>query len=155
MTRRKMVKIPRRPKVGRPPVLTPEKVKQLEDAFIEGATDLEACNQAGISKQTLYNFQKDCPEFIDRKEQLKSSPVFQARKTVNLQIKRGDADLAIKYLERKVKDEFAPRTEHSGPNGGAIPVQQDLTIQDLQKLTREQRKARLEELEVKRAYLTK
>ncbi len=61
---------------GRPTVMTVETVNKLEEAFMLGCTDEEACFAANISKQTLYNYQDKNPEFIDRKETLKSRPVY-------------------------------------------------------------------------------
>ena len=51
------------------------------------------------------------PEFIDRKEQLKENPVYKARKSV-VDALEANPELALKYLERKRKEEFSPRSEH-------------------------------------------
>jgi hypothetical protein len=40
---------------GRPTKMTPDTVKKLEEAFLLGCSDIEACLVADISKQTLYN----------------------------------------------------------------------------------------------------
>lgn len=115
-------------KGGRPTSVTEEALKKLELAFAEGATDAEACFLADISPATLYNYQEKHPEFIERKEGLKSRPIMLARKTVNEGIKH-DPDLALRFLERKKKDEFSVRQEfeHSGPDGAPIPI--DITKQ--------------------------
>lgn len=55
---------------GRPTIMTPDIVNKLEQAFSMGCSDLEACLYAGISKQTLYNYQAKNPEFVDRKEKI-------------------------------------------------------------------------------------
>lgn len=95
--------------------MTDDTVKKLEEAFLLGCTDEEACFFADISKQTLYNYQAANPEFVDRKEALKSNPIFEARKSVLNELKT-NGDLALKFLERKKKDEFSTKseTEHSG-----------------------------------------
>lgn len=92
---------------GRPTVMTPELIKKLEEAFAFGASDLEACFYADISKQTLYTYQERHPEFTDRKERLKERPVLLARQTVIASIQKGDGDLGLKYLERKRRNEFS------------------------------------------------
>lgn len=107
--------------------MTPETVTKLEGAFMLGCTDEEACLVADISKQTLYNYQKEHPEFIDRKEQLKQWPNYQARTSVIEGIKK-DPELALKYLSKKKKDEFADRYEHTGDQGGAIELK---TVKDM------------------------
>lgn len=91
--------------VGRPSKVTPLVVQKLEYAFALGCTDEEACFYADISKQTLYNYQEKNPGFIDRKEALKTRPIFLARETL-LKGLQNDPDLALKMLERKRKDEF-------------------------------------------------
>ena len=94
---------------GRPTKMTPETIGKLEEAFSMGCTDLEACLFADIEKTTLYKYQQDHPEFINRKEKLKENPVIKARQTIldNLE----DPTNARWYLERKKKDEFSQRTE--------------------------------------------
>lgn len=97
--------------VGRPTLMTPETVNKLEQAFSLGATDLEACFYAGISKQTLYNYQAKYPEFVDRKEALKDKLVLKARQVVASAMESGDKQTAQWYLERKKKDEFSVKTQ--------------------------------------------
>lgn len=91
---------------GRPTVMTELTLKKLEEAFAYGASDNEACFYADISHQTLYDYQKKHPEFIERKEALKERPILTARQTVidNL----SDTKNAQWYLERKRKKEFGP-----------------------------------------------
>ena len=98
-------------KGGRPTVMTPETVKKLEDAFIIGCTDEEACFYANISKPTLYDYIKLHPEFSDRKEALKKSPSFKAKKNIVNALEEGDKETSKWYLERKNKDEFSTKTE--------------------------------------------
>jgi hypothetical protein len=93
-------------KIGRPTKMTPMTVNKLEQAFSYGCTDIEACLYAGISKQTLYNYQDKNPEFVDRKEALKETPILLARKTV-VEALKDDPALALKFLERKRRDEFS------------------------------------------------
>ena len=96
--------------MARPTVMTDDVLQKLEGAFLIGCTDIEACFIADIAPQTLYNYQKDRPEFLERKEALKSSPIYIARKSVVDKMAE-DGDLALKYLERKAKAEFSTKTE--------------------------------------------
>ena len=91
--------------MARPTIMTPEVVNKLEVAFALGCTDVEACLYADISRMTLQNYQTANPEFIDRKEQLKETPILLARTSVVNKLST-DADLALRYLERKNKAEF-------------------------------------------------
>lgn len=93
--------------VGRPTVLTQEAIQKLEHAFSIGATDIEACFYANIGRSTLYAYQKEHPEFLDRKEMLKEKQVLKARTVIVQALQEGDKNIAKWYLERKRKDEFA------------------------------------------------
>ena len=89
--------------MGRPTKMTPETLKKLEQAFLLGCTDKEACLYSNISHQTLYNYQEKHPEFVERKALLKKNPVLQARKS----LMNGIADrpeLGLKILERLTKE---------------------------------------------------
>ena len=96
--------------------MTPETVKKLEEAFSLGCSDVEACLFADITKQTLYNYQDKNPEFVDRKAMLKENPVLLARTTVVRDLKN-DSDLALKFLERKCKNEFSTKTVQDQNHG--------------------------------------
>jgi len=110
-------------KGGRPTVMTEETVRKLEDAFSNGATDVEACFLAGISKQSLYDYQDKYPEFADRKAALKEMTKFKAKQVVRKKIEEGDEKTATWFLERKGKDEgFSLRHEVTGKDGGDIKV---------------------------------
>ncbi len=107
---------------GRPTVMTQDIIYKLEEAFIIGASDKEACLVANISMSTLYKYCQEFPEFSERKEELKDTPKYKARFNVSKAINEGDKQLSQWYLERKVKDEFAQRTEQTGDKGKDISV---------------------------------
>ena len=90
---------------GRPTVMTKEVIGKLEEAFKMDCTDAEACFNANISVDALYDYQKENPEFTKRKKALKESPVFTARKNIIGELGT-DTNTAKWYLERKKKDEF-------------------------------------------------
>lgn len=96
--------------IGRPPVIDENVLKQLEDLFSSGATDREACFLANISQQTLYNYQKEHPDFIERKEALKDMPKYKAKKVVIKAIESGDKQQANWYLDRK-DPEYKPKQD--------------------------------------------
>lgn len=96
-----------------------EVVRLLNEAFALGCTDLEACLYADIGKTAFYKYQDSHPEFAERKELLKQRPVLQARDSLIREM-RHDGALALKFLERKKKDEFALRTELTGKDGAEL-----------------------------------
>lgn len=88
---------------GRPAIVTDAVLAKLEHAFSMGATDKEASLYANISPSTLYHYQESHPEFLERKDQLKQTPIMKARTTVVQSLKR-DVNSAWRYLERKDPD---------------------------------------------------
>lgn len=88
-------------KLGRPPVMTPEKVREIEGYFTNGANDLESCFLAGISRETLYAYQREHPDFIDRKKALRNMTAYKARMNIKRDIDLGDNTTSKWYLERK------------------------------------------------------
>ena len=110
-------------KRGRKTIMTPEIIDKLEQAFSMGCSDLEACLHANIGKTTLYNYQNENPEFVERKEQLKEKLVLKARTVIAEALNRKDENTAKWYLERKAKNEFSTRQELTGMEGkDLIPV---------------------------------
>jgi len=97
-------------KAGRPTKMTDSLVKKLEEAFLLGCTDEEACFYADITRQTLTNYQNANPDFLDRKSALKQNPFFKARAAL-IKSFNDNPELALKYLERKKKDEFSLKQE--------------------------------------------
>lgn len=98
-------------KVGRPPKLTQETINKLEEAFLVGANDMQACFYAGISDTALYNYQKKHPEYVYRKQALKQSLQLRAKHALAASIDSGDVNDAKWLLERKEKDEYSTATK--------------------------------------------
>ena len=97
-------------KKGRKSVMTPLTLQKLEYAFRLGCSDREACVEATIAPQTLYNYQTSNPEFLEQKEVWKCDPILKARKTVVAHLEQ-DPNLAMKFLEKKLPEEFGTKKE--------------------------------------------
>ena|SRR3990167_5957698 len=115
--------------VGRPSVMTDLVLQKLEEAFSVGATDIQACFIAGISKSTLYNHQQEFPEFVERKEALKAMTSYAAKKVVYDKITEGDKQTAQWHLERK-DPEYNPKSTTDvnlgGQEGNQLPGVSDV-----------------------------
>lgn len=120
--------------VGRPTEMTKETLLKLESMFSIGASDLEACLMADISPSTLYNFQKQHPEFLERKQMLKEKLVLKARTVIADALNRKDENTAKWYLERKKKNEFGTRQEITGADGGSVSVEHSFDIDKIKQL---------------------
>lgn len=95
----------RKSNAGRKPKVTENVVNKLEEAFEMDCTIGEACLHAGISRQAYYDLIEKRPELLDRFDELRNSPVLNARRTVTKAIKT-NPDQAFRYLEKKAKREF-------------------------------------------------
>ena len=116
-------------KVGRPNIITQEIIHKLEEVFAIDGTDEEACFYANIAEATLYNYQNEHPEFLERKKHLKQRPILKARQTITKSL---DDPLNAKwYLERKRKKEFAERSELTGAEGKEFSVLTQEQIDEL------------------------
>lgn len=98
--------------VGRPTVMNEDVLHKLEEVFALGGTDTEACMYADIATSTLYKYQTENPEFIDRKNELKETPFLKARRTIVNSL--DDPNHAFKFMERKKKAEFGQNIDISG-----------------------------------------
>lgn len=99
----------RKKSAGRPTVMTPETVGKLEAAFGLDSSVKEACSYAEIHPDTFYEYLKKNPRFSDKIEALRQKPILKARQTMVKNL--DDPNHAKWYLERKVKNEFSPKTE--------------------------------------------
>jgi len=106
-------------KVENPTKMDEMTVKKLEEAFAIDSTVEEACFYAGISKQTYYNWIGSFPDKKEQFDALRQRPVLLARQTAVKKLTESYSN-AMDYLSRKKKDEFSPRQEQTGANGGAI-----------------------------------
>ena len=122
--KRKLVKVQ-----GRPTKMTTEVVLKLEQAFLIGANDSLACSYAGISRNTFYEYLKKNPNYQDRIDDLRNMPKLKALQTVENKIH--DIDTAKWYLERKMKEEFASRTEQTGANGKDLIPEEANNVKEL------------------------
>lgn len=94
--------------MARPTVMTELVLDKLRQAFLIGATNLEAAHYAGITERTLYDYIKRVPEFSQQIEAWKSEPILKAKQTV---VKALDEPKNAQwYLEKKAKD-FKPKVD--------------------------------------------
>lgn len=90
--------------VGRPTIFNEVTLQKLEQGFKIGLTDTEACAYADIAPASLYNYQKENPEYLEQKNKWKQNPIAKAKYTIfnNLD----DVKTAQWYLEKKCGNEF-------------------------------------------------
>lgn len=121
---------------GRPTVINEKVLAKLQEAFLWGASDVEACLYAEIDTATLYRYQEKTPNYASKKAEWKENPALLARRNVFKSIEdeqnsRSKDKLNSKwYLERKVKSEFSQRQEVTGDNGSPIQIKTTVVNSD-------------------------
>ena len=102
--------------MGRPSKYTDEIIKSLVKSFEDGSTITEACNVAGISRQSYYDWMELHDDFSDKILIAQEYPDYVAKSLVVSAMKKGDVDTGKWWLERKLRNEFATKSEqqHSG-----------------------------------------
>lgn len=108
------------PGAGRGSKISPELVKKLVEAFKMGYNVTQAAMFAGITRQTLADWIKKYEEFAHQINDAMDYPNRKARAVVMSSIEAGNTNDARWWLERRQRDDFATRQEHSGPNGQAM-----------------------------------
>ena len=119
---------------GRPTVMTDEVLAKLEDGFLRGYTDLEACLYSDISADALYAYQLLNPEFTKRKQLLKQNIKVVAKNALFTALEGneqtpGNPDLALKTLERLDKKNWSTRSENQNLNKDGEPADNKLTVE--------------------------
>jgi len=100
--------------VEKPIKMTESVVKKLEEVFALDGSVEEACYYANISRQSYYNWIKSFPDMLERFDSLRQRPFLKARQTVVKSL--DNPEMALKYLERKKKDEFSTRQDITSNN---------------------------------------
>ena len=122
---------------GRPSSLTPRVRKVIIAAIDKGASYRLAALAAGVSPDALGNWRRLGAEGDARyagfvrdlgKAEAKAAERWLAQ--INAAAARGTWTAAAWLLERRHRDEYAQRTEHPGPDGGAIPLPPRLSVQE-------------------------
>lgn len=103
---------PSKNKGGRPTTVTDPEIAKMEQAFAIGANVTEALNYAKISRDAYYRYLKNNPEFRNKFEELRTTPVLKALQTLYNNLDHPDT--AKWLLERRRKDEYSARQEFGG-----------------------------------------
>lgn len=90
-------------------------IQKLQQGYAIGATDAEMAVYLDVWPQTITNWRKKHAKLFEYLDGLKARPILQAREEVVKGFK-GNPELALKFLERKVKDEFSLRQENINEN---------------------------------------
>jgi len=95
-------------KCGGPSKVDAPTIDALESRLKLGVPVEKACLQVGIAKGTYYNWIKKYPE-VAKRMRLALTHVSDIARTSVINQMTYDGDLALKYLDRKEKDEFSTK----------------------------------------------
>ena len=116
--------------VGRPRAIGEKELQKLEEAFMMGCTNREACFFADVRESTFYAYLAEYPEFLERINMLKEYEKIKARMAVHKALDKGDKEMAKWYLERKAKDEFSTKQEFDSTINNRVEIIDDLPEAD-------------------------
>lgn len=87
--------------------MTPEVIEKLEQAYLAGCNDLQACLYAGIGDRTLDDYEAKNPDFARRKRALRDNLKLQAKLNIQRAIEK-DKNLSLSQwlLERREREEY-------------------------------------------------
>lgn len=111
-------------KKGRKEVITLEIADRFIGFFRMGLNDEESCEQLDVTMSTLYNYQKNHPDFLEKKRLAKTNLVANAKRELFAGLRSEDPkvriDTAKWVLERRAKNEFSTRQELTGRDGESL-----------------------------------
>lgn len=96
-------------KGGRATVMTPGTLHKLEEAYVVGATHLEAAIYADIAESTLHNYRSKNPEFSERIDALRGMTSLKAKINIERAIENDDINTSKWHLERRDPD-YKPKS---------------------------------------------
>ncbi len=95
-------------KVGRPSVMNEDTVRKLEAALCSGFSVTASCHFAGISTSSFYEHKALDNDFATRMKMSEDWATYRARQVILQAIDRGEVKVAMWFMERKARAEFAP-----------------------------------------------
>lgn len=102
-----------------------------------GCSLYEACLHAIVPYTTVVDYQNNDDEIRKKIERMGNVPILKARQSVVGDMEN-NSELALKYLERKKKDEFGLRTENvntlKNADGETLKLELDVKIAPIEKI---------------------
>jgi hypothetical protein len=88
--------------------MTPKVFRLLDEAFLDGASVVEAAIYAGISKTTLYDYIEAHSDYSERINAIKNQTGLRAKRNIRKEIEEGKIPISQWYLERR-DDDYKPK----------------------------------------------
>ena len=84
-------------------------VSLLKAVWSIGGSDAEAASDALISPAALSRYLEKNPDLKELRNSLRERPILKARRAIVINLTRRNPELALRYLERKRKNEFGTK----------------------------------------------
>ena len=134
-----------RSKAGRPSIYQREYCGQIIETMANGLSSEAAAVKIGISARSLYNWQREYPEFMQAVQDGRQHALlwWETRALEMAQGSPGNAQLVMLALKNRSRapsgwHHDSQKVEHSGPEGGPVEVSRPVRI-NVEVLTFEQR----------------
>lgn len=119
---------------GRPSAYDPVFCGAIIDFMAEGYSVAAFAGHVRVSRQTIYNWADQHPEFLDALETGKAAAAlwWENRLRTTAETGEGNATASIFGLKNRAVEDWrdVTRQEHSGPDGGAIKTE-DVSARDI------------------------
>jgi hypothetical protein len=130
---------------GRPTLYRREMCDRLVEAMAKGLTAKAAATKIGISARSLFNWQKEHPEFLQaiQEGRQRSQLWWEERALAMANGESGNTQIVMLGLRNRSRaatgwNNDTVKLEHSGPEGGPVEVKAEHKI-DIESLSHEQR----------------
>lgn len=111
-------------KPGRPTKYDKAFCEQAVAFLAHGYSVAALAGELGVSKQTLYNWQDEHPEFFDAVKRGQAKAALWWENVLRTCATTGTTSTAAIFgLKNRAPEEWRDRVEHSGPDGGPIAIQ--------------------------------
>lgn len=112
---------------GRPSAYKPEFCGQIIDLMADGYSVAGAAGKFGVSRQTVYNWSEQYPEFLDALKVAQSASALwweDRLRGIAAGTEAGNASAAIFGVKNRVADEWRDKHEidHRSPDGSMSPA---------------------------------
>jgi len=97
-------------KTGRPYAITKEKEEQIIALLSDGMSQSKVCRYVGISEETMIQYKKKFPEFVERIEKAKEETTKLAHKSIKVGMVK-DWKAGAWWLERTEPERFKEKKE--------------------------------------------
>jgi hypothetical protein len=84
--------------------VTKAQESKLQDAYLMGCNDIQACSHAGILLSKLEQYQRDNPKLLEQRAVLQASTLVMAKDVIRKSLEQGNVQTALRLyeIERRV-----------------------------------------------------